>query len=225
MDEAPPVSIGDLGVKLGKYQNKSLKNLILKIVARLIKLLHFIYCSTIRIQVVNNQWLPSKLNGSQNNIYVFWHSKTFILLSFSRNLGIGTLTLPDWKNIIFDELCKLYKYRTILVENNSGVIGVIRKLITLLKNGHSLGLAVDGPKGPVTVIRPGAIYLAKTTGKPIVAANILVNKSIRIKTRWDRYELPFLFSQVTITLSQPLFVDDSNTGPMTSEIKKLLGEA
>ncbi len=66
-----------------------------------------------------------------------------------------------------------------------------------LQDGHSIGLAVDGPKGPFGEIHPGVFQLAKLTGAPIVPLRPVITPSLVLGT-WDRTELPYFFSRIQV---------------------------
>jgi lysophospholipid acyltransferase (LPLAT)-like uncharacterized protein len=59
-------------------------------------------------------------------------------------------------------------------------------------------------------MKPGVIFLARTTGIPVIAMNIRADKSFRINTRWDRFEIPMPFTRATISLSAPIEVTENN---------------
>jgi len=66
-----------------------------------------------------------------------------------------------------------------------------------LENGHNIGLAVDGPKGPFGEIHSGVFQLAKLTGAPIIPLLPIFSPSLAVTT-WDRTELPYLFSRIKV---------------------------
>ncbi len=152
---------------------------------------------------MNDAWVPAP--GRENAIYVFWHSKTFILLPYARGRSVGTLTLLDWKNRVFERLCRLYAYETVPMASERTAMSQLKGL---LRRGHAIGLAVDGPRGPAGTLRPGPLRLSQITRKPLIAVRVTFKDSFRLNGRWDRYEIPRPFSEATATLSEPLFVDD-----------------
>ncbi len=168
--------------------------------------LWLLYCAcyaTIRKRVINGAYHPQLLSPGQNSIYVFWHSKTFMILPFGRHPRVAVLTLLDWKNLVYDWICRFYGYRTVPVRSSAAAGAKLRQL---LEEGWHVALALDGPKGPAGEIKAGALYLASKTGKPIVTVNVRVSRSMRIRRRWDRFEIPLPFSLAVGRLSDPIFV-------------------
>jgi lysophospholipid acyltransferase (LPLAT)-like uncharacterized protein len=76
---------------------------------------------------------------------------------------------------------------------------------TIAKDGVSPALTPDGPKGPVHEFKPGALMLARLTGKPILPVSVAGSWVFRFPT-WDRFELPLPFSRVVIAYGEPVIV-------------------
>ena len=202
-----------------KLTAKSATFYFLAYIAKIFYLVYLAACSP-KINIINSKYLPYKLPKDFNVIYLFWHSKTFILLPHCRNCGIGLLTLPDWKNYFYDKLCLLFGYRTVPVRNASSAA---RELWEMLLDGYSIALAADGPRGPSGVIRPGAAYLAQKTGRPIVTINIKCERSLRVNNRWDKYEVPLPFTRTSFTISDPIYANGKNLEEVETEIRTKLG--
>ena len=70
----------------------------------------------------------------------------------------------------------------------------------------TIGIAIDGPKGPIFEPKGGAIYIAQKSGLPIVIATGYVNKKWILKT-WDRMEIPKPFSKAILYTGDPFYID------------------
>jgi lysophospholipid acyltransferase (LPLAT)-like uncharacterized protein len=70
-------------------------------------------------------------------------------------------------------------------------------LLRALRDGHSVGIAVDGPKGPFGEIRSGVIQLSRRSGRPIVPLRVEPGRHRELAT-WDRTILPLPLSRVTV---------------------------
>lgn len=190
-----------------RQSSRVIKKVVVFLIAFFLWGIYFLYYRTLRIRVLSPQAIPRDIPSAENRIYVFWHCKTFTILPLYRHLKIASLTLKDWKNLVFDQLCRFYGYQTIPVTRSRIAIN---QLTTTLNLGYPIGLAVDGPKGPVGVIKPGAFYLSKKTGKPIIAVRIQAERGFRVKHRWDQYEIPLPFSRVVIVGSDPIYAAETD---------------
>ena len=81
------------------------------------------------------------------------------------------------------------------------------ELINKVKEGYSAALAVDGPRGPVGVVKMGIVQIAKSTGVPIIPmAWQTKSKSLLRLPTWDRLILPLLFVKAVALYGSPVSV-------------------
>jgi lysophospholipid acyltransferase (LPLAT)-like uncharacterized protein len=66
-----------------------------------------------------------------------------------------------------------------------------------LAYGHSVGVTVDGPRGPRGVSKVGAAVIAHRGGVPLVWVKARSSFRWRLGS-WDRFEIPLPFSKVSI---------------------------
>ncbi len=67
--------------------------------------------------------------------------------------------------------------------------------------------ALDGPRGPRGVVKPGLIVMAQSTGVPIVPVYISVDRAWVLNS-WDRTLIPKPFSKVTVRWDKPISVPE-----------------
>ena len=63
--------------------------------------------------------------------------------------------------------------------------------------GHSVGITVDGPRGPRGVSKVGAAVIAHRAEVPLVWVKTNASFKWRLGT-WDRFEIPLPFSKISI---------------------------
>ena len=73
----------------------------------------------------------------------------------------------------------------------------LRKCVLALQEGRSVGVAVDGPRGPRHTPHVGAAVMAVRSRRPIVCVRAKAWPRIQLKS-WDRFEIPFPFAKVRI---------------------------
>ncbi len=81
----------------------------------------------------------------------------------------------------------------------------IEQFLAYLKNGHSIGITIDGPKGPRHVCKPGAVVIAQKSGAPILPTAGLAASYWEFNS-WDRFMLPKPFTTITVIYGEPIFV-------------------
>ena len=72
-----------------------------------------------------------------------------------------------------------------------------RGLLAALQAGCSIGITVDGPRGPFGTVHNGVIQLSRLTGAPIVPLDIDVDRQYTLST-WDRTVLPLPFARIKV---------------------------
>ena len=85
-----------------------------------------------------------------------------------------------------------------------GFIGMKKKL----EQGYHATFAVDGPRGPIYVVKPGVIHLAKRSGAPVIPMATSASPAYVFGKAWDRYLLPLPFSRCVMQFGEPLHFDD-----------------
>ena len=71
--------------------------------------------------------------------------------------------------------------------------------------GQPAGFTVDGPRGPARVAQPGAVWLAKATGNPVLPFHLEADRHWTLNS-WDRTQIPKPFSTVAIVIGEPFYV-------------------
>jgi lysophospholipid acyltransferase (LPLAT)-like uncharacterized protein len=71
--------------------------------------------------------------------------------------------------------------------------------------GKPAAFTLDGPRGPARIAQPGAVWLAKVTGNPVVPFHIESSRHWTLKS-WDRTQIPKPFATAVIAIGEPLDV-------------------
>jgi lysophospholipid acyltransferase (LPLAT)-like uncharacterized protein len=76
--------------------------------------------------------------------------------------------------------------------------------------GRPAAFTIDGPRGPARVAQPGAVWLAKATGNPVLPFHVEASRYWTLNS-WDRTQIPRPFATVAMAIGEPLHVA-SDTG-------------
>jgi lysophospholipid acyltransferase (LPLAT)-like uncharacterized protein len=102
-----------------------------------------------------------------------------------------------------------------------GLIGIRR----FMEKGFNPIFAVDGPRGPLHEVKPGAVFLAKRTGNPVVPVTTSALPAHILKKTWDQYVLPLPFSRGAVLLGEPMEFDgDTSDEALSRDCGKLQAE-
>ncbi|MBU2574549.1 MAG: lysophospholipid acyltransferase family protein [Elusimicrobia bacterium] len=163
-------------------------------------------------------------SGVGQVIYVIWHCQQAFLIYAHRGRGITALASRSRDGEYAAELLKRFNYVLVRGSTSSGGLRSLIQLIQCARDGRTLAITPDGPKGPARKVQKGAVYLARKTGLPVIAiAGALTNK---ISARsWDRFQIPLPFGKAVIAYSAPFYVAQaSSLEEKAAELEKILNE-
>ncbi|MBZ4684181.1 MAG: hypothetical protein PWP46_1289 [Fusobacteriaceae bacterium] len=158
---------------------------------------------TMRNKVVKHKSVKDK-----NYIYGFWHEKIiFPSLSLNYLKKVTTLVSPSSDGEMLSVILKKFGYEVIRGSSNDKNIRSLMSMIKHLKKGYSLGIAVDGPRGPIYQIKPGIIFMSQKTGVEIVPIGGAFSKKIVFEKAWDKFQFPLPFSKSVTYIGEPIKID------------------
>jgi lysophospholipid acyltransferase (LPLAT)-like uncharacterized protein len=85
----------------------------------------------------------------------------------------------------------------------AGVVGAKRRG-TPVGNERDAAFAVDGPRGPYGVPKPGAAFVAERTGAWLVPMGSAIRSGKVFARAWDRFALAWPFTTVAVVLGAPV---------------------
>ena len=98
-----------------------------------------------------------------------------------------------------------------------------RKIFDGLKNGYSLGLTPDGPRGPNQKINGEIVNIARISGAGILAMSYSCSRFKQLNT-WDKFQIPLPFGTLCFYFdSKPLYVA-KNASAQEVEMIKIASE-
>jgi len=111
-----------------------------------------------------------------------------------RNIAVLISKSPDGSR--FTKLAESLGYNVFRGSSSRGQ-SEVRHLLKSLRAGNSAGMALDGPRGPALVAKPGAEWLAQKANVPLVNVCVKYSCAFRLKS-WDRTFIPLPFSKISI---------------------------
>jgi len=152
------------------------------------------------------------LHWEQNKPLVacFWHGR--LLMMFKSWFGQHKLHMlisshPDGQ--IIAHTTQNFGYGWIVGSSNRGGRKAILNILKTLKGGESVGVTPDGPRGPRYKANLGVIQMARLGKAALLPVSYSSTKGIFMKS-WDRFFLPFPFSQGVFIYGPLIHVVDSS---------------
>lgn len=88
---------------------------------------------------------------------------------------------------------------------SKGGVEALRFMLRALKDGRSVAVTPDGPRGPRMRVQEGVIQLAKLSGAPIVCMGWATSHRL-VFDSWDRFQLPLPFGRGVFVWGGPIRV-------------------
>jgi hypothetical protein len=137
------------------------------------------------------------LHGRQVPLLRFPRPRTAVVASLSRD---GRLQAGVMRRFGFDVLDG---------SSSRGGLRALAASIERLRAGEDLAVAVDGPRGPCGVVKPGVVYLASRAGVPIVPLSAACASAWYFRRSWDGFLLPKPFSRVVVAAGSLLTLPEN----------------
>jgi lysophospholipid acyltransferase (LPLAT)-like uncharacterized protein len=143
-------------------------------------------------------------NG-QRPIMAFWHGRVLTATYFFRDRGIVVMISENFDGEWIARIIERFGFRTSRGSTSHGGQRALLQLKRDMEQGRPSGFAVDGPRGPARKVQPGAVWLAKLTGNPVVPFHMEASRYWSLRS-WDRTQIPRPFSTVALVVGSPIDV-------------------
>jgi len=168
-------------------------------------------CRTASITVNGVEAIDDLESSGQEAVIVFFHGRQFILVDHLRGRKVSVMSSLSRDGELQARTLSGFGYKIVRGSASRGGAKGLIGLKKLMKDGYHSTFAVDGPRGPINEAKPGAVFLAKKVGAPLLPL-ISSAKPARIFSRaWDRYMLPYPFSRAVVIYGSPIFLDSDTS--------------
>ena len=161
---------------------------------------------TLRYEVLGWHHAEQVYARHQQCIWTFWHRAIFGILWWGRNHGVVVLHSANFDGRWAGEVAHWMGFG---VAQGSTTRGGLRGLAVMeqrLQEGLDVAFTVDGPRGPRFVAKPGPIMLARSSGSPVLAFYVGLQRARTFQKAWDHFQLPLPFSRAVILIAPPIHV-------------------
>lgn len=129
-------------------------------------------------------------------IFVLWHQRLIMApYLFDTSLGrICALTSAARAGRLAGQILVRLGFETIPMSSHKRHVALSREVLRRTREGCSIGIAADGPRGPARVSSTVPIVWARMTGCRVFTVAFAEKRVIRLPT-WDKQMLPMPFSR------------------------------
>lgn len=137
-------------------------------------------------------------------ILALWHGRILAATPYFANRGIVAMASENFDGEWIARLLGKFGYGAARGSTSRGGPAALRQLVRDVK-AHGVAFTLDGPRGPAEVAQPGAVWLAKATGQPLLPFHSEASSAWTLNS-WDRTQIPRPFTTVAMALRQPIYV-------------------
>ncbi|MCX6551569.1 MAG: lysophospholipid acyltransferase family protein [Acidobacteria bacterium] len=160
---------------------------------------------TLRFSVEGWQHFEQASSGGRPPILGFWHGRILPATYYFRHRGIVVITSQNFDGEWIARIITRFGYDTARGSSSRNAKAAVLQMMRDVRAGKTTGFTLDGPRGPACVAKPGAIFLAKATGAPIVPFHLEAARFWSLRS-WDRTQIPKPFSRVSLVIGAPITV-------------------
>lgn len=178
------------------HAGRALLGLLLGVVARL-------WLATLRVRVV----VHPALEPQQGRPWVlaFRHGAQWPLLAWRRRRTTVVLVSLSRDGAMQARALAVQGLRVVRGSSSCGGARGLAALVRAMKRENAdAAFAVDGPRGPLGVVKPGAVAAARATGAVIVPMAGVVRRGVVLRRSWDRFAIAWPFTCVDVVLGPPI---------------------
>ena len=182
---------------------------------------------TLRWRVEGAQHYDAVVASGRQPIMAFWHGRILPGTLYFRQRGIVVITSENFDGEWIARIIERFGFGTARGSSSRGGLKAMLQLVRDMEKGRPAAFTVDGPRGPARVAQPGALWLARATGNPVLPFHAEASMYWTANS-WDRTQIPKPFSTVTLVIGEPLEVSGDRTDAQLEvareELERRLGD-
>jgi lysophospholipid acyltransferase (LPLAT)-like uncharacterized protein len=150
---------------------------------------------------------PARRKGAPA-VIVYWHQMhlfcAWLLAQQARaGLPLAVLTSPSVSGEVPAAIISRWGMRPVRGSSTRSAGEALRDMHAVIaKDGQSLVVTADGPKGPRHEFKPGALLLARMSKAPVIPMAYAASRCTRWGS-WDEFIVPWPFSRVAVVVGEP----------------------
>ena len=187
---------------------------------------------TVRFETHTHEACTAERAAGRPLIFTLWHGRLLPLSWFHRSWNLVTLISASGDGEYIARIVQRWGYHVVRGSSSRGGGPAFRELVRLLRQGRSVAVTPDGPRGPREKIKPGVLAAAQITGFALLPISAGTSSAWWFEG-WDRFLVPRPFATVHIHYGQPVYVPrdadttqiDAITNQVESELMQLTTRA
>lgn len=181
----------------------------------------WLWLRTLRLEVREH----AALAGARDRRWVlcFHHGRQFPLLAWRRRGPTTVLVSLSRDGSLQARALALLGFSVVRGSSSRGGARGLAALVTRIKRGSlDAAFAVDGPRGPLGVVKEGALVAARATGAVLVPMGSAARRGHVLGRAWDRFLIAWPLSRASVVLGAPIDPDGHDAA---AELERAIHDA
>jgi lysophospholipid acyltransferase (LPLAT)-like uncharacterized protein len=162
--------------------------------------------STLRWNVEGWRNLEEIHHNGKRFVGAFWHNRIFMTSYFFRRRNIVAMISQNRDGEYMARVSRRLGFGTARGSSSRGSRGAVVEMLHALRRNRDVFFTLDGPHGPRYIAKPGAVYVARKSGCPVLPFTISVEKKWVMRS-WDGFIVPKPFSRAVVLIGPAIDVD------------------
>jgi lysophospholipid acyltransferase (LPLAT)-like uncharacterized protein len=163
----------------------------------------WLWLATLRVRVVADPALGDVSHRPW--VLAFWHGTQWPLLAWRRRRRTVVLVSLSRDGAMQARALTLQGLRVVRGSSSRGGARGLAQLVRVMRRDSvDAAFAVDGPRGPLGVVKEGAVVAARACGAVVVPVTGAARRGIVLRRTWDRFTLAWPFTRVDVLLGAPI---------------------
>ena len=168
-----------------------------------------IWVKTLRVEIR----VHPKVVVENQYIHAFWHDKLFAPIMLLANSSFGKGKHACFVSFSADgemlaQWLKRLGYKLVRGSSSRKALSGLVNLIEITKEGYSVGITADGPRGPYHKAKSGAAFIAHKAGIGILPLGVAFSSKWQFNKSWDKFQFPKPFAKTIVYVGEPLAITD-----------------
>jgi lysophospholipid acyltransferase (LPLAT)-like uncharacterized protein len=147
-------------------------------------------------------------------IFAIWHNRLALCLPVHRKLVLrrqnssrrmAALVSASKDGALLARILELSGVQPVRGSSSRRGAQALLELTTWAREGGTIAITPDGPRGPAYKVQEGIIRLAQVCQVPILPGGWNLSSKISLKS-WDRFQIPLPFTRCELRFNTPIVV-------------------
>ena len=160
---------------------------------------------TWRVRMIDVRAVDALRHDGHPVALLLWHGQLLPLLYVMRFQSIACLISTHRDGELIAQVARRLGCKLIRGSSSRGADRALLGLVRTLRDGFTVAVTPDGPRGPYRSFAPGALVAAHRASAPVVAFGVHASRAWVLKS-WDQFMIPKPFARLTIVFDTPMLV-------------------